>query len=186
MNPTTGWTPHPMPTQSPAGAVPSRRRVAQGGPGGRRTGAAGGALLRPAGGRRGRLPDPPDQRRRPGGLRRLPIRQERPGRRAGAVHADHVGAVDCHLVHRRQPAVPVGPGRLADRGDRSVVSGLGVDVSRPLSYLYTRPLLERRFGPAGVPWDQLWRQLPRFRRLWRVSSVLWAIGLAASTRHCAC
>ncbi len=50
-------------------------------------------------------------------------------------------------------------------------------TSRPLSYLYTRPLLERRFGPAGVPWDQLWRQLPRFRRLWRVSSVLWAVGL---------
>ncbi len=50
-------------------------------------------------------------------------------------------------------------------------------TSRPLSYLYTRPLLERRFGPPGVPWDQLWRRLPRFRRLWRVSSVLWAIGL---------
>lgn len=50
-------------------------------------------------------------------------------------------------------------------------------TSRPLSYLYTRPVLERRFGPVGVSWDQLWLQLPKFRRLWRVSSVLWAIGL---------
>ncbi len=61
------------------------------------------------------------------------------------------------------------------------VTGLWFLVSawgnRPLSYLYTRPLLERRFGPAGVPWDQLWASLPRFRRLWRISSVLWAIGL---------
>jgi hypothetical protein len=61
------------------------------------------------------------------------------------------------------------------------VTGLWFLVSawsnRPLTYLYTRPMLERRFGPAGVPWDQLWESLPRFRRLWRVSSVLWAIGL---------
>jgi hypothetical protein len=49
--------------------------------------------------------------------------------------------------------------------------------NRPLTYLYTRPMLERRFGPAGVPWDQLWENLPKFRRLWRISSVLWAIGL---------
>ena len=61
------------------------------------------------------------------------------------------------------------------------VTGLWFLVSawsnRPLTYLYTKPMLERRFGPAGVPWDQLWESLPRFRRLWRVSSVLWAIGL---------
>lgn len=54
-----------------------------------------------------------------------------------------------------------------------------VFARRPLAYLYTRPLLERlgRVGPSGTSWDELWDRLPRFRRIWRVSSVLWGIGL---------
>lgn len=51
----------------------------------------------------------------------------------------------------------------------------------PLAYLYTRPLLERRTRTIGVPadWDTLWQRLPRFRRLWRVGSVLWGVALLA-------
>lgn len=46
---------------------------------------------------------------------------------------------------------------------------------RPLAYLYTKPLLEGRLGWPGA-WDELWDRFPRFRRMWRVSSVLWGIG----------
>jgi phosphoglycerol transferase MdoB-like AlkP superfamily enzyme len=47
---------------------------------------------------------------------------------------------------------------------------------RPLAYLFTRPLLEGRFHwPAE--WDRLWGVSPRFRRMWRVSSLLYGIGL---------
>jgi hypothetical protein len=46
---------------------------------------------------------------------------------------------------------------------------------RPLAYLYTRPMLEGRLGWPGS-WDQLWDTFPRFRRMWRVSSVLWGLG----------
>lgn len=46
---------------------------------------------------------------------------------------------------------------------------------RPLAYLFTRPLLEGRLGwPGG--WEDLWERVPRFRRIWQVSSVLWGIG----------
>lgn len=42
---------------------------------------------------------------------------------------------------------------------------------RPLAYLLSRPLLEDRFGwPAD--WDTLWRRLPRFRRIWRMSGII--------------
>jgi hypothetical protein len=53
-----------------------------------------------------------------------------------------------------------------------------IRTARPLTYHFTKPLLEGRFRwPGG--WDQLWQHSPRFRRMWRVSSVLWAIGLLA-------
>jgi hypothetical protein len=56
-----------------------------------------------------------------------------------------------------------------------------VFARRPLAYLYTRPMLERsgRVGPAGMSWEDLWERLPGFRRIWRVSSVLWGVGLLA-------
>ena len=48
-------------------------------------------------------------------------------------------------------------------------------VGRPLSYLFSRPMLEGRFHwPAH--WDELWARSPRWRRMWRVSSVLFGIG----------
>ena len=49
---------------------------------------------------------------------------------------------------------------------------------RPLAYLFSRPLLEGRLRWPGQ-WDQLWEVSPLFRRLWRVSSVLWGLGLLA-------
>jgi len=62
------------------------------------------------------------------------------------------------------------------------VSGLWFLVSaatrKPLVYVMTRPMLEGRFGWPGQ-WDSLWTQLPRFRRTWRATSILWGVGLCA-------
>lgn len=72
---------------------------------------------------------------------------------------------------------------LAKEGWVTAAAGLwflaSVRMSRPLAYLFTRPLLERRypFGPAREPWDVYWERLPRFRRIWRVSSVIWGVAL---------
>jgi hypothetical protein len=46
---------------------------------------------------------------------------------------------------------------------------------RPLTFLFSRPLLEGRrlFGsPAGASWAALWRQAPRFRRIWSVATII--------------
>jgi hypothetical protein len=48
-------------------------------------------------------------------------------------------------------------------------------TGRPLSFLFSRPLLEGRLGWPG-DWDTLWERYPRFRRMWRVSSVLFGLG----------
>ena len=50
---------------------------------------------------------------------------------------------------------------------------------RPLAFLFARPLLEGRRAFTSEPWDSLWERLPRFRRVWRISSVIWGIGLLA-------
>lgn len=47
---------------------------------------------------------------------------------------------------------------------------------RPLVFLFSRPLLEDRFG-WPPDWDTVWERVPRFRRIWRVTSVLWGAGL---------
>jgi len=49
---------------------------------------------------------------------------------------------------------------------------------RPLAYLFSQPLLEGRFR-WPQRWDELWDRSPRFRRMWRVSSLLWGIGSLA-------
>jgi hypothetical protein len=49
---------------------------------------------------------------------------------------------------------------------------------RPLAYTFVKPLLEGRLGWPGR-WDNAWAASPRFRRMWRVSSVLWGIGTLA-------
>lgn len=47
---------------------------------------------------------------------------------------------------------------------------------RPLAYVFTRPLLQNRFRWPD-DWDGVWSRSPRFRRMWRVSSVLYGAGL---------
>jgi hypothetical protein len=48
---------------------------------------------------------------------------------------------------------------------------------RPAAFALARPLMEgrRAFGPAS--WDGLWDTDPVFRRIWRVSTVMWGVGL---------
>jgi intracellular septation protein A len=53
-----------------------------------------------------------------------------------------------------------------------------IAARRPLVFLFTRPLLEGRFRWPST-WDTLWDRYPRFRRMWRVSSLAWGIGLFA-------
>ncbi len=50
---------------------------------------------------------------------------------------------------------------------------------RPAAYLFARPLLEGRRMYAARDWEALWRAEPRFRRIWRVSSVIWGTGMLA-------
>lgn len=72
---------------------------------------------------------------------------------------------------------------LAREGYLTGVAGLWFLAStlagRPLAFLYSRPLLERRTRRLGVSadWDELWQRLPAFRRIWRVSTVLWGLAL---------
>jgi hypothetical protein len=74
---------------------------------------------------------------------------------------------------------------LAREGWLTGVTGLwfiaSIWANRPLAYLYSRPLIERRTGPPGYSWDELWEQLPRFRRIWKVTSAAWGIGLIADS-----
>jgi hypothetical protein len=46
---------------------------------------------------------------------------------------------------------------------------------RPLAYLFTKPLLQGRLR-WPKDWDGLWEASPRFRRMWRISSLLYGIG----------
>ncbi len=48
-------------------------------------------------------------------------------------------------------------------------------TTRPLTYRFTRPLLERRFGWDEPSWEVLWEQVPQFRRIWYVSTVMWGV-----------
>jgi intracellular septation protein A len=66
------------------------------------------------------------------------------------------------------------------------VTGLGglwflasVRARRPLAFLGGRPLLEGRFRSDGTSWDVLWEREPSFRRIWRVSTVIWATAMLA-------
>ncbi|MFD1539052.1 VC0807 family protein [Nonomuraea guangzhouensis] len=78
---------------------------------------------------------------------------------------------------------------LAKDGWITAISGLwflaSVRGRQPLVFAFTRFLLEGRVGPLEdggsrrVSWDVLWERLPAFRRIWRVATVLWGIGLLA-------
>jgi hypothetical protein len=69
---------------------------------------------------------------------------------------------------------------LAREAVMTAVTGLwfltGVHGRRPLVYQFTKPFLQGRLRWPDE-WDRLWDVSPRFRRMWRVASVLWAIGL---------
>ncbi len=54
----------------------------------------------------------------------------------------------------------------------------GLWARRPLVYLVSRPLLEGRLR-WPPDWEALWAASPRFRRMWRTSSVLWGSALLA-------
>lgn len=54
---------------------------------------------------------------------------------------------------------------------------LSARMGRPMAFSFARPLLEWKFGVIGASWDALWENEPRFRRIWRVSSVMWGVGL---------
>jgi hypothetical protein len=47
---------------------------------------------------------------------------------------------------------------------------------RPLAYRFSKPLVEGRLRWPGN-WDGLWEHSPRFRRMWRVSSTIWGVGV---------
>ncbi len=49
---------------------------------------------------------------------------------------------------------------------------------RPLSYVMTRPLLQGRLHWPDH-WDQLWDSSPRWRTMWRCSSLMWGCGTLA-------
>lgn len=49
---------------------------------------------------------------------------------------------------------------------------------RPVVFALTRPLLEGRWNWPSE-WDELYEESSRFRRMWRVSTVIWALGLLA-------
>jgi hypothetical protein len=71
---------------------------------------------------------------------------------------------------------------------------VSLHAQRPLTFRFTRPLLEgrkvfdpatrKRAAPTTQSWDELWEQEPRFRRAWRVTTLIWgaAMGLDAALR----
>ena len=74
---------------------------------------------------------------------------------------------------------------LAREGWLTGVTGLwfiaSIWANRPLAYLYSRPLVERITRPSGYSWEELWERLPKFRRIWKVASVAWGVGLLADS-----
>jgi hypothetical protein len=50
---------------------------------------------------------------------------------------------------------------------------------RPAAFAMARPLMEGRRAFGSASWDQLWADEPKFRRIWRVSTIVWGVGLLA-------
>lgn len=48
-------------------------------------------------------------------------------------------------------------------------------AERPLTYVLTRPMLEHRFHRKRRSWELLWENEPRFRHIWRISTIMWGI-----------
>jgi hypothetical protein len=66
---------------------------------------------------------------------------------------------------------------------------LSLLARRPATFTVSRPLLEGRrvFDPATrhwvrpthQSWDELWQELPRFRSIWRICTVIWGTAILA-------
>ncbi len=52
-----------------------------------------------------------------------------------------------------------------------------VRARRPVAFVLARPLMEGRRVFSAGSWDALWDSEPRFRRIWRMASVMWGVGL---------
>jgi intracellular septation protein A len=70
---------------------------------------------------------------------------------------------------------------LARDGWITALAGLFFLVSlrarRPFVFSIARPFAEGRLGPPGEDWDSVWARFPLFRRVWRVLTVVWGVGL---------
>jgi intracellular septation protein A len=70
---------------------------------------------------------------------------------------------------------------LAKDGWLTAVGGIWILVTlfvgKPFIYLAVRPLFEGRMGPPDESWDDIWNRLGLFRRVWRVLTVIWGVGL---------
>ncbi|RAX50182.1 hypothetical protein DQ353_06725 [Arthrobacter sp. AQ5-05] len=76
--------------------------------------------------------------------------------------------------------VPGSPQFLLAR-DAPITAGTGIWFistlrgARPLVQTLAKPLIEGPFHwPGG--WEAHWEQAPRFRRMWRISSIMWGCG----------
>lgn len=54
-----------------------------------------------------------------------------------------------------------------------------VAARRPAAFVFARPLMEGRRVFAAYSWDALWQAQSAFRRIWRISSVIWGAALLA-------
>jgi len=50
---------------------------------------------------------------------------------------------------------------------------------RPAAFVFARPLLEGRKMFAVRDWDALWQAEPAFRRIWRITTLIWGTGMLA-------
>jgi len=56
---------------------------------------------------------------------------------------------------------------------------VSVRARRPAAFVFARPLMEHWRLFTVHDWDALWEREPAFRRIWRVCTVMWAVGLLA-------
>ncbi|MGV9537466.1 VC0807 family protein [Streptosporangium sandarakinum] len=61
----------------------------------------------------------------------------------------------------------------------SARGGDPVHGPRPMAMRLSRPLLEGWAVARWRPWDELWEHSPLFRRIWRVSTIIWGAGALA-------
>jgi len=52
-----------------------------------------------------------------------------------------------------------------------------VRARRPAAFLFARPLMEGRKVFGTRPWVSLWETDAQFRRIWRVSTIIWGAGM---------